>query len=141
MSIQSRLADKDDRPAPDFGLAQVNIVLLLVLFFLVVGTIVETSEQAVRLPETTDLPLERLPRPLLLIDGGETWQLDGEALTPIEVVARLIDNPDGVRRVHLLMAQDLPADVMFGVLRRLEDTGLGVALVTIKTDATAGTEP
>ena len=135
MSLRGRLDPEDTRTPPDFGLAQVNIVLLLVLFFLVVGTIVETSEQAVRLPETTELPLERLPRPLLLIDGGETWQLDGEALSPLDVVALLIENPDNITRVHLLVEQDLPADTLFDALRRLEDTGLGVALVTIKTDA------
>ena len=135
MSLYSRLQDKDNRKPPDFGLAQVNIVLLLVLFFLVVGTIVETSEQAVKLPETTDLPLERLPRPLLLIDGSDTWQLDGEAMTPIETVTYLIENPENLRQVNLLVAQDLPADALFDVLRRLEDTGLGVALVTIKQEA------
>lgn len=135
MSLHSRLQDQDNRKPPDFGLAQVNIVLLLVLFFLVVGTIVETSEQAVKLPETTDLPLERLPRPLLLVDGSDTWQLDGEAMTPIETVTYLIENPENLRQVNLLVAQDLPADALFDVLRRLEDTGLGVALVTIKQEA------
>ena len=135
MSLHSRLQDQDNRKPPDFGLAQVNIVLLLVLFFLVVGTIVETSEQAVKLPETTDLPLERLPRPLLLIDGSDTWRLDGEAMTPIETVTYLIENPENLRQVNLLVAQDLPADALFDVLRRLEDTGLGVALVTIKQEA------
>jgi len=135
MSLHSRLQDQDNRKPPDFGLAQVNIVLLLVLFFLVVGTIVETSEQAVKLPETTDLPLERLPRPLLLIDGSDTWQLDGEAMTPIETVTYLIETPENLRQVNLLVAQDLPADALFDVLRRLEDTGLGVALVTIKQEA------
>ena len=135
MSLHSRLQAQDNRKLPDFALAQVNIVLLLVLFFLVVGTIVETSEQAVKLPETTDLPLERLPRPLLLIDGSDTWQLDGEAMTPIETVTYLIENPENLRQVNLLVAQDLPADALFDVLRRLEDTGLGVALVTIKQEA------
>lgn len=135
MSLHSRLQDQDNRKPPDFGLAQVNIVLLLVLFFLVVGTIVETSEQAVKLPETTDLPLERLPRPLLLIDGSDTWRLDGEAMTPIETVTYLIENPENLRQVNLLVAQDLPADALIDVLRRLEDTGLGVALVTIKQEA------
>ena len=135
MSLHSRLQAQDNRKLPDFALAQVNIVLLLVLFFLVVGTIVETSEQAVKLPETTDLPLERLPRPLLLIDGSDTWQLDGEAMTPIETVTYLIENPENPRQVNLLVAQDLPADALFDVLRRLEDTGLGVALVTIKQEA------
>ena len=135
MSLHSRLQYQDNRKPPDFGLAQVNIVLLLVLFFLVVGTIVETSEQAVKLPETTDLPLERLPRPLLLIDGSDTWQLDGEAMTPIETVTYLIENPENLQQVNLLVAQDLPADALFDVLRRLEDTGLGVALVTIKQEA------
>jgi biopolymer transport protein ExbD len=135
MSLHSRLQAQDNRKLPDFALAQVNIVLLLVLFFLVVGTIVETSEQAVKLPETTDLPLERLPRPLLLIDGSDTWQLDGEPMTPIETVTYLIENPENLRQVNLLVAQDLPADALFDVLRRLEDTGLGVALVTIKQEA------
>ena len=135
MSLHSRLQAQDNRKLPDFALAQVNIVLLLVLFFLVVGTIVETSEQAVKLPETTDLPLERLPRPLLLIDGSDTWQLDGEAMTPIETVTYLIENPENLRQVNLLVAQDFPADALFDVLRRLEDTGLGVALVTIKQEA------
>ena len=135
MSLHSRLQAQDNRKLPDFGLAQVNIVMLLVLFFLVVGTIVETSEQAVKLPETTDLPLDRLPRPLLLIDGSDTWQLDGEAMTPLETVTHLIENPENLRQVNLLVAQDLPADALFDVLRRLEDTGLGVALVTIKQEA------
>ena len=62
----------------DFSLTTVNIVLLLIFFFLVSGSLIETEELSVDLAQTTELPLDRLPRPLLLMDvppysgGGRT---------------------------------------------------------------------
>lgn len=135
MALRSSLMPPDPKNPPDFGLAQVNIVLLLVLFFLVVGTIAETDELAVDLSKTTDLPLERLPRPLLLITPEEEWMLDGVALSKVEVVAALIENPDDAQFVHILAPRDMPADVLLAAMQRLQETGLGVTLVTLKTEA------
>ncbi|MFT6223506.1 MAG: biopolymer transport protein ExbD [Paracoccaceae bacterium] len=133
MSLHSKLAETEDRPPPDFGLAQVNIVLLLVLFFLVVGTIVETSEMAVDLSQTSDLPLERLPRPLLLITQEGGWSLDGEKLSHPDVIARLTENVDQATTVHILAPRDMPADMLIVAMQALQVTGLGVTLVTLKS--------
>lgn len=133
MRLNSRLAPMEKRPPPDFGLAQVNIVLLLVLFFLVVGTIVETDELAVDLSVTEDLPLERLPRPLLLIDPEGNWALDGTRMSRADVLLALSDQPDDITMVHILAPKTMPADALVAVLQQLEQTPLGATLVTLKT--------
>lgn len=134
MIVRSRLLPDDPRKPPDFGLAQVNIVLLLVLFFLVVGTIVETDELAVALPETVDLPLERLPRPLLLIAPDGSWSLDGTAGSQADIIERLQSYRDDPTHVHILTARDLPADTLLGAMQTLQPTGLGITLVTLKAE-------
>lgn len=132
MKLQSRLAETQPLRKPDFGLAQVNIVLLLVLFFLVVGTIVETDELTVDLPTSTDLPLERLPRPLLLINLDGSWSLDGQPGTKTEIVDRLKDDSGSADHVHILTAANLPASQLLAAVQALQPTGLGVTLVTLK---------
>ncbi|MDF1871966.1 biopolymer transporter ExbD [Vannielia sp.] len=135
--LGSRFAAQRSRRRPDFGLAQVNIVLLLVLFFLVVGTIVETDELQVELSQTTDLPLERLPRPLLLITPGGDWSLDGTLLPHAEIVTALTaPPPDGQpNAVYLLAPQDLPADMLIQTMQELLPAGRTVKLVTLKSTA------
>ena len=132
--LTARLAAQRNRRRPDFGLAQVNIVLLLVLFFLVVGTIVETDELAVDLAETRDLPLERLPRPLLLITADGQWALDGAPMDRAAVVEALkAPPPEGQpNAVYILAPQDMAADSLLGAMQRLLPSGRTVKLVTLK---------
>lgn len=118
------------RAAPDFSLATVNIVLLLVLFFLVAGTIVEQDETGIALPETTDLPLERLPRPLLRLTDTGGWVLDGQALDRASVIAQL--QATAPKRLHLLVARDLPADLLLDTVRALDPAGVPISLVTLR---------
>lgn len=136
MLTQTRLTDQRPRRTPDFGLAQVNIVLLLVLFFLVVGTIVETDELTVDLSQTKDLPLERLPRPLLLITTGGDWALDGQEMSRDDVVAQLQQPPaEGQpNAVYLLAPRSLPADDLVDIMQALVPTGRATSLVTLKSD-------
>lgn len=129
----SRLAPPSGRPPPDFGLAQVNIVLLLVLFFLVVGTIVETDELNVDLPETLDLPLDRLPRPLLLIDRSGGWSLDGAPVTS-ESLPSVLEASDVPGPIHILMARDMPASLMMQAMQAAAPSGRAVMLVTLKLE-------
>lgn len=135
--LTSRLAAQRSPRRPDFGLAQVNIVLLLVLFFLVVGTIVETDELTVDLAETTDLPLERLPRPLLLIAADGAWSLDGAPLAEADVVAALkMAPPEGQpNAVYILAPRALAADRLLATMEALLPTGRAVRLVTLKAGA------
>ncbi len=132
--IASRLEAQRHRRRPDFGLAQVNIVLLLVLFFLVVGTIVENDELAVDLAETSELPLERLPRPLLLIDANGAWSLDGAPMAEAAVVEALkAPPPDGQpNAVYILAPRDMAADRLLRAMQLLLPSGRTVKLVTLK---------
>lgn len=117
-------------------------MLLLVLFFLVTGTIVETEEQSVALPETLDLPLDRLPRPLLLVDPAGPWTLDGAPVTAEDLPGRLeamaeAGGPSGP--VHLLAARGAPAEVVLAAMTALAGSGRRVLLVTLTR--AAGTRP
>ena len=132
--LRGRLDPPDRAPRPDFALAQVNIVLLLVLFFLVVGTLIETDESSVDLPRTAELPLERLPRPLLLIAPDGAWSLDGADLSRAETLARLAEGEEGPRRVHILAGRDVAADHVLSAMQALGTAGLGVTLVTLKEE-------
>lgn len=139
MSLASRLTPVAPKPVPDFGLAQVNIVLLLVLFFLVTGTLVESEEQTVRLPETLDIPIDRLPRPLLLL-GAEGWILDGAAVTAAELPAQLaaqVADTGADAPVHLLAPRDASAEVVLAAMAALAPTGRPVVLVTVSVKGSA----
>ncbi|MDT0681955.1 biopolymer transporter ExbD [Roseicyclus sp. F158] len=128
----SRLSPPRRRTPPEFGLAQVNIVLLLVLFFLVVGTIVETDEMVVQLPETQELPLDRLPRPLLLLRDDGSWVLDGDEVGVPGLLAALEPlEPDTA--LNILAGRDLPADLLLETVDLLAPSGRPLRLVTLKS--------
>lgn len=117
----------------DFSLTTVNIVLLLIFFFLVSGSLVETEELSVDLAETADLPLDRLPRPLLLLDEGDRLMLDGDAVTPDTLRATLepllsADAP----RLHILADRDVPAGVLVALIQRPDLAGIEINLVTLR---------
>ena len=68
-----------DLTAPFNGF--INIALLLVLFFLVAGTIVEEEELGISPPEVMERPDTRLPRPLLAMTNEGQFLLDGVPVT------------------------------------------------------------
>jgi biopolymer transport protein ExbD len=119
------------RRQADFSLATVNIVLLLVFFFLITGSMVQTGEADVDLARTSELPLERLPRPLLLIDENGNEALDGTPLAAGELGPALAEQSAGV--LYVLADRDLPADRLLGLLQRPELAGIGLQLVTLHT--------
>ncbi len=121
------------RSAPDFSIATVNIVLLLVLFFLVAGSIVAESEQGFDLPETTDLPLADLPRPLIVLQPGGETLLDGARLDPAAITERLL--AEGAGTAHVLTARDMPARALMDLLAALEPAGLETSLITLRSRA------
>lgn len=112
----------------DFSLATVNIVLLLIFFFLISGSLVASEEMEVDLSETTELPLDRLPRPLLLLrPAGEEWSLDGNPVTVETLPAQV----EGVL-LHILADKRLPASELIALLQYPELDGLTLKLVTLR---------
>ena len=142
--MRSGLPQRDaSRGQIDYSLATVNIVLLLVFFFLITGTLVESDEQAVDLAETQDLPLDRLPRPLLLMVAEDEWVLDGTPVTaetlPVAFEEAVAELNLEVPVLNLLPDKDLPAQALVSLLQRTDLNGAAIRLVTLRLNA--GEEP
>lgn len=117
---------------PDFSLAMVNIVLLLVLFFIVVGAPADPAERDIRLPEVRDLPIEALPRPLLRLTSGDGLVLDGQIVARTALISA-IRQGDGPQMLHLLVARDHAARAVLALSAELGAAGAQVKLVTVRS--------
>lgn len=123
-------------PAPphrtriDVSLAIVNIVLLLIFFFLTSGQLLSRSHEGVALAETEGLPLERLPSPILVVHADGSWELDGNAVAPELLPVALQDLPRPLR-LHLLIAGDAPAETLMAIVSRDDLADVELRLVTL----------
>ena len=115
---------------PDFSLATVNIVLLLLLYFIVAGDPAEQGERAITPPTTRDLALAGLPRPLLALPPDGELTLDGTATTPTALYTRIAAGE--LPRVHLLAARDHPAQALLALAGTLASSGAEVQMVTLR---------
>jgi biopolymer transport protein ExbD len=126
---KARLLPPPRRKEADFSLAIVNIVLLLVFFFLITGSLVQNGEIEIDLAETAELPLERLPRPLLLIDASGAMALDGVPLQADQIAASLGEAlPEAL---YLLADGGLSADRLMALTTRPDLAGLSLRLITL----------
>lgn len=124
---QHILPPKPHRTKPDVSMAIVNIVLLLILFFLATGALVNTPDQGVKISETYDLPIDQLPSPVLIVEDGGTLSLDGVPIARDELVQSLGE----ATVLHVLISRTAPA---LDLLRLIDQPGLerfDIQLVTI----------
>ncbi|MBC7155899.1 MAG: hypothetical protein H5U20_00115, partial [Rhodobacteraceae bacterium] len=77
-----------------------------------------------------ELPLERLPRPLLRVTATGEWVLDGTPLDRAGVLAVLAETRPA--RLSLLVARDTPADVLLATVAALAPAEVPLALVTLR---------
>lgn len=119
---------------PDFSLTTVNIVLLLVFFFLITGTITETREMPIDLSQTANLPLDQLPKPLLLILEDGTLMYDQSTVDIATAAERIRGNDpmaDGLKAVHILADKDLRADMLVAIIQNPAFAPFDINLVTL----------
>ncbi|MEP1963689.1 ExbD/TolR family protein [Tateyamaria sp.] len=121
----------------DSSLAIVNIVLLLIFFFLATGTLISSDSVEIDLPETTQLPLDLLPKPLLTVDADAAMTLDGVPLEPGTLAALLVDFPT----LHVLADRDLGAGTLLDLIAAENLVAVNVKLVTLHGKAGTGGEP
>lgn len=134
MALRRVLPAPRGRIRADVSLAIVNIVLLLIFFFLATGGLLNSPSYGVDLSTTDDLPIEMLPKPLLIVGPGGQLSLNGEPVA-IEVLGpRLI----GEARVHLLIDRTTPATDLVDLLSQPELAAVEVQLVTIHLRAEDG---
>ena len=111
------------------GILGVAIGLLVgILFFLASGAMVNPPDQGIDLAQTRDLPIDQLPRPLLVVDPDGGLALDGAALPP-EALAQALA---GAPAVHVLIDRNAPARELIAMLARAHLDGVTVELVTVQ---------
>jgi biopolymer transport protein ExbD len=120
----------------DFPFATINIILLLLFFFIVTGSIVGSNETAVAPPLTERLPPERLPRPLLLIDGGGRLFLDDVPVERAEAVDRVARAELPI--LNVVADRGFSAVSFLGIVEELRAAGIPVRIVTLSTEAESG---
>ncbi|MEO9575361.1 MAG: biopolymer transporter ExbD [Tateyamaria sp.] len=133
---KTRLPPPRPTKAIDSSLAIVNIVLLLIFFFLATGSLIASDSVEIDLPETTQLPLDLLPKPLLAVDGDAAMTLDGVPLEPGALAEALIDFPT----LHVLADRELGAGVLLDLLAAEELVAVSVKLVTLHGNVVEGGE-
>ncbi|WP_298294610.1 biopolymer transporter ExbD [uncultured Litoreibacter sp.] len=122
------------RPKPpvrlDVSLAIVNIVLLLIFFFLATGRLLNPVGPDLELSQTSELPLDQLPSPILVIHADGTWDLNGNEVAPDLLDVALQNLPQPVV-LHLLINREAPANALIQVINRPELTETEIRLVTL----------
>ncbi|WP_372614611.1 ExbD/TolR family protein [Aquicoccus sp.] len=114
---------KDREPT----IALINIVFLMLVFFLVAGTLARPLERELRLVQAADLegvaPADAL---VILADGGMRWR--GEV---VEDVADFVAAQPDAERARVVPDRDLPAADLVRIGRALRGAGAGqVVIVT-----------
>lgn len=124
---RSLLPAKSAKARPDLSLAIVNIVLLLILFFMVTGSFTAPRGTEVSLAETEDLPIDSLPRPILILEPGGGMTLDGEPVDPALLGTVL----NGAPLLHVLIDRDRSAFDLLDLLARDDLGDPEIRLVTL----------
>lgn len=129
MSLQRTILPPP-RPSmrPDTSLAIVNIVLLLVLFFLTSGALLDASARTdLDVPKSSNLAIERLIGTTLEITADGDLVLNGDLVARDDLDTVL----DGEERVYLLMNAESPAATILDLLDLPVFERLDVQLVTL----------
>jgi len=129
--MQSRLPQRRKGAQFDSSLAIINIVLLLIFFFITTGSLMSSRTVEVSLPETTRLPLDLLPEPLLIIQADGAMLLDGQVVERGALAAALIDSPT----VHVLTDREMTAGTLLTILDEEALIAVEVQLVTLHLKA------
>ena len=123
----SRLPAPERKITPQSSLAIVNIVLLLIFFFLSTGSLTGGQKFPIALPETADLPLDLLPKPLLSLGLEGEMRLDGALVEPGRLGAMLGTAPT----LHILADRDQKAGEVLDLLTAEDLTAVELKLVTL----------
>ena len=122
------------RPKPDFSLSTINIIFLLLLFYLVSGSLIQPAELEADAPVTRDLALDQLPRPLVLLTG-EGLFLDGQPVARENLAAEAhaaLERMPRARFVNVLAERTAPAADLLDLVAGIQAADMPVRLVTLR---------
>ena len=111
----------------DMSLAIVNIVLLLIFFFIATGSPLHGRSFAVEVSETVDLPIDALPQPILIVEPSGSLTFNGEPVLLDGLASAL----EGEPTVHVLIDREMPALDLVDLLTAPALEGIEILLVTV----------
>ena len=126
MARRTLLPPKPKRNGIDTSLAIVNIVLLLIFFFLATGSLMNSPDFGIALAETSELPIDLLPQPILILEQTG-YALNGEPIEPDALAAAWIDDPV----LHVLIDKEAPASALMELMAREDLFATEIRLVTL----------
>ncbi|MGL4322074.1 MAG: hypothetical protein ACRCS3_14540 [Paracoccaceae bacterium] len=115
----------------DVSYSIVSIVFLLMFFFLLTGQAQNRIAQNMALAETSELPLDRLPSPILIVGDAGAWALDGKPVAPDLLALALQALPQPVI-LHVLIGKEAPAESLLSVVTRPDLANVELRLVTLR---------
>lgn len=108
-------------------IALINIVFLLLVFFVVAGTLALPIDRDVRLVTTRDLPSDAPPDALILhTDGRMTWR--GEAVASAEAFMAVVP-PEAAARPRVVPDRDVPALTLIRLGQDLRAAGAHTVVI------------
>ena len=128
-------------------LALINVVFLLLLFFVVTGTIVYQHDRSILPPTSLLLTPGKAPADAVYVDAGGGLSFRGQPQDAAGIArilhADLPDEAEGaagdggsgavVRTVQVVADRSLNARTLLGIVRDLEDQGLrSLSIVTVR---------
>jgi biopolymer transport protein ExbD len=130
------------RERMEFALPTINVIFLLMLYFLVAGTLVQRSEMGVVPPQTSEFPKDRLPRPLLLISSTGAYSIDGRPVDEanlVSVARSVLADPKALTAmINILAPADMAAAPFLKVLSALDAARVPVRVVTLDKKTPGG---
>lgn len=126
-------------PKMDFAVPAINIVFLLLLFFITSGSQVNRPELEVAPPTVELLPGDRLPRPLLAVAASGALHLDGTVISERDLLTMIAErresDTNAFPTLNILADRAMPARDLLALMDRLRDgTGMALKLVTRRED-------
>ncbi|MCR8546707.1 biopolymer transporter ExbD [Salipiger sp. P9] len=116
------------RPQSEPTIALINIVFLMLIFFLVAGTLAQPLDPALRLVSTRDLDGSPPPPDALVVHPDGALSHKGQVVdTPETFLAALA--PEARATVRLVPDRDLPAADLVAVARALRAGGAERVLI------------
>ena len=119
-------------------LALINVVFLLLLFFVVTGTIVYQHDRSILPPTSLLLTPGKAPADAVYVDAEGALSFRGEP-HDAAAIARLLqaerqgEDSDAARTVQLVADRSLNARTLLGIVQDLRDQGLhSLSIVTVR---------
>ena len=125
------LTRRRPKPKAEPTIALINVVFLMLVFFMVAGSLAPALDPTVRLVEAADI--EAAPPPdALVIRADGTLSFRGAELTSPEAYVRIVREEEAAFAARLVPDRALPAATLVAVAKELRS--LGATRITLLSE-------